>query len=322
MSESWKSQCPLKILKQRAFLLATIREYFRLQNVLEVETPILSSAGNTDINIESFTTSAIKFESNKSYLRTSPEFPLKRLLCSGIGDIFEIGKVFRYGEVSNTHNIEFTMLEWYRIDFNYNELIQDVKSLFKCILSSLNIGIPNSEIITFNECFKQYLNTDINDISVVDINRLCMEHDYCGSELTKDEALDFLFATQVQPQLNISTLTFITLYPATQAALAQINPEDPCTSLRFEVFYQGYELGNGYQELTNANELFNRFKEDNKYRKKNNQAQVQIDKNLIVAMKNGLPDCSGIAIGIDRLIMSIAGIQSVSKVITFNAQNS
>ncbi|MBL4661606.1 MAG: hypothetical protein JKY19_14700 [Alcanivoracaceae bacterium] len=140
----------MKILKQRAFLMSKIREYFALKNVLEVETPILSSAGNTDINIENFTSEKISHDCIKSYLRSSPEFPLKRLLCHGIGDIFEIGKVFRRGEISKTHNIEFTMLEWYRLGFDYIDLIQEVEYLFKSLFSAFDKQISATECITFN----------------------------------------------------------------------------------------------------------------------------------------------------------------------------
>ncbi|MBL4772572.1 MAG: EF-P lysine aminoacylase GenX [Alcanivoracaceae bacterium] len=321
MQTAWKSQSPLQVLKQRAFLLSKIREFFTDKGVLEVETPILSSAGNTDVNIESFTTEKISHDNLMSYLRTSPEFPLKRLICSGIGDVFEIGKVFRRGEISKTHNVEFTMLEWYRLSFSYFDLIEEVKELFENLLFLFNKPVITTELITFNECFNHYLAINPQEASINDLNKLCNSCAYDGSQLSRNEALDFLFATQIQPRFNKEALSFVTHYPATQAALAQINPEDRNTSLRFEVFYQGCELGNGYQELTDSEELLRRFGEDNQIRNNNNNSEIQIDHKLITAMRKGMPACSGVAVGIDRLLMVLLGCESISEVITFTAEN-
>ena len=319
MTDSWKSQCLLHTLKQRAFLMSKIREYFANQNVLEVETPILSSAGNTDVNIESFTSQNISSDQSESYLRTSPEFPLKRLLCCGIGDIFEIGKVFRKDEVSKTHNVEFTMLEWYRLNFNYKQLIQDVRGLFEFILTAFKLPIPNTCVIPYKEAFNKYLELDIDKVTVTEINSICNTYNYSGSQLSMDEGLDFLFATQIQAKLEKNVFTFLTLYPVSQAALSQINPKDETTSLRFEVFYQGHELGNGYQELTNGDELLQRFEEDNSKRLSNKQTQIEIDKYLLSAMKNGMPDCSGIAVGLDRLLMVLLDKKTIDEVMSFDA---
>ena len=322
MKSDWTPLCSLQVLKQRAFLMSKIREYFSQQNVLEVETPILSSAGNTDVNINSFTAEKIHTDRNVSYLRTSPEFPLKRLLCSGVGDVFEIGKVFRRGEFSKTHNVEFSMLEWYRIDYDYNQLIQDVVSLFGSIFSAFELPVPDTNISTYKEAFLMYLNINIDKVTDKKLNAICNTHGYSGSQLTKDEGLDFLFATQIQKKFENKALTFLTLYPASQAALAQINPDDRTTSLRFEVFFQGHELGNGYQELTNGNELLERFKQDNCQRVKKELPQIDIDKHLIDALTHGMPYCSGIAVGIDRLLMIMLGCEDITELLTFNAENS
>jgi len=321
MANNLKSQCPLHTLKQSAFLLAKIRQYFAQNNVLEVETPILSSAGNTDIHIDSFTSNSINSAYECTYLRTSPEFPLKRLLCSGIGDVYELGKVFRQGEVSKTHNIEFTLLEWYRINFDYLDLIQDVTSLFEFIFSSFEMPKLKFKTVTFSEVFKNTFNIDVKQVCVSEINQLSQANGYSGSALSKDEGLDYLFATCIQPSFDANTVTFISHYPASQAALAQINPQDPSTALRFEVFYQGIELGNGYQELTDAEELHQRFIKDNNYRKNNNMPEVPIDKQLLSGMQYGLPACSGIAIGVDRLLMAVMKIDRIDEVLSFSAEN-
>lgn len=322
MSNHWNSTCPLQTLKQRAFLLAKIRQYFAKQNVLEIETPILSSACNSDVHIESFSSNPIKLEMNCSYLRTSPEFPLKRLLCSGVGDVYELGKVFRKGEISKTHNIEFTLLEWYRINFDYLQLIQDVINLFEFIFLSFDLITPKSKTFTFAEAFAQILNIDVTHIGTSKINLCCKAYGYSGSRLSTDEALDYLFATQIQPSFDKQCLTFITQYPSSQAALAQINPNDPTTALRFEVFYQGLELGNGYQELTDAEELTQRFNQDNSYRKEHQLEAVAIDHHLLSAMQQGMPECSGIAIGVDRLLMALMKCDNITEVLSFSAENS
>ncbi|MCF6289351.1 MAG: EF-P lysine aminoacylase GenX [Proteobacteria bacterium] len=320
MKNNWEMQCSLQTLQKRALLLATIRGYLTKQQVLEVETPILSSAGNTDTSFENFTTEKIVTDAKKSYLRTSAEFPLKRLLCSGSGDVFEIGKVFRRGEISKTHNIEFTMLEWYRIEFDYLQLIHDVVRLFDLVFQVFGITMKQYKIIPFKACFERYLAMNIDTITVATINLYCLNNGYSGSQLSKDEALDYLFATQIQNQFEQDRLTFVTHYPASQAALAQINPQDKTTSLRFEVFYQGHELGNGYQELTDGKELLQRFKHDNKHRNQLNQ--VDIDYKLLEAMGHGMPNCAGIALGIDRLLMVLLNKDSITQVMAFNAENS
>ncbi|MBL4661607.1 MAG: hypothetical protein JKY19_14705 [Alcanivoracaceae bacterium] len=160
------------------------------------------------------------------------------------------------------------------------------------------------------------------ETSVCALNKVCHTFGYGGSQLSRDEALDFLFATQIQTKFNKQVLTFVSLYPSSQAALAQINPDDNSTSLRFEVFYQGHELGNGYQELTDGTALQKRFEADNLVRKGNNNSQIPIDNNLITAMQNDMPACSGIAIGVDRLLMVLLECETISEVMAFTAQNS
>ncbi|HFC29592.1 MAG TPA: EF-P lysine aminoacylase GenX, partial [Oceanospirillales bacterium] len=301
-----------------------IRQFMHKRAILEVETPILTSAGNTDVNIESFCSSAIKKNTKLSYLRTSAEFPMKRLLCQGVGDIYEIGKVFRKGEFSSSHNHEFTMLEWYRVGFDYQQLMQEVAEFLRQIFADFGKKIEQQTVISFKQCFKTYLQLDLdntNTSSTQELNKLCQKFNYDGSELKHDEALDYLFATQIQPKFAKNTLTFVTHYPASQAALAKINPHDKSTALRFEVFYQGFELGNGYEELTDAHELQQRFEQDNQHRMQNQQTTITLDTSLLNAMAKGMPDCSGIAIGLDRLLMLLCDCEHISQVLTYNAEN-
>ena len=165
---------------------------------------------------------------------------------------------------------------------------------------------------------------DLNKTSTFctqELNKLCKKLNYDGSELKYDEALDYLFATQIQPKFAKNTLTFVTHYPASQAALAKINPQDKSTALRFEVFYQGFELGNAYEELTDACQLQQRFEQDNQHRMQNQQATIALDTHLLNAMAKGMPDCSGIAIGLDRLLMLLCDCEHISQVLTYNAEN-
>ena len=298
-----------------------IREFFHERNVLEVETPILSSAGNTDVNIESFTSESINRDFPKSYLRTSPEFPLKRLLCSGSGDIFELGKVFRKGETSKTHNVEFTMLEWYRIGFNYLQLMDEVNELLISLMQDFGLSEPQIQNLTFNQCFEDYLEINLSEISTTQLNQICRQHNYDGSELNRDEALDFLFSMQIQPRFPREKIINVTQFPASQAALSMINPEDNNTSLRFETYFNGYELANGYQELTDAVEQEKRFNLDNAKRKNAGWNEVRMDKNLLTAMQHGMPDCSGVALGVDRLLMLLLDRKQIDEVLSFHSKN-
>ena len=298
-----------------------IREFFHERNVLEVETPILSSAGNTDVNIESFTSESINRDFPKSYLRTSPEFPLKRLLCSGSGDIFELGKVFRKGETSKTHNVEFTMLEWYRLGFNYLQLIEEVNELLISLMQDFGLSEPQIQNLTFNQCFEDYLEINLSETSTTQLNQICQQHNYDGSELNRDEALDFLFSMQIQPRFPRGKIINVTQFPASQAALSMINPEDNNTSLRFETYFNGYELANGYQELTDAVEQEKRFNLDNAKRKNAGWNEVRMDKNLLTAMQHGMPDCSGVALGVDRLLMLLLDRKQIDEVLSFHSKN-
>jgi lysyl-tRNA synthetase class 2 len=210
-------------------------------------------------------------------------------------------------------------LEWYRLGFKYQQLIADVEALFYSLFDAFKVVYKASQSLTFSQSFQNVMGVNIEEITLDELNQVCVENGYSGSVLSKDEALDFLFATQIQSRLDKNCLTFITHYPASQAALSEIDSENPQYSLRFEVFHQGQELGNGYQELTDGRELLHRFEADNVQRKDNT---VRIDENLINAMNVGMPACSGIAVGIDRLLMVLMGIGEISEVLSFNASNS
>ncbi len=320
---TWQFQSPLSQLRKRAFLMTKIRKFFAKRQVLEVQTPILSRYGNTDVQIEVFTSQGIGPEQSQSYLRTSPEFFHKRLLASGSGDIFELAPVFRRGEVTNLHNPEFTLLEWYRQDFNLTELMDEVVDLVLFLSDSLAQSQPQIKKISYQDAFLNYAKIDPFSISVHELNDFCRANDYVGSDLSRTEALDFVFALIIQPQLSLSILWLLHDFPVEQAALAQVHPDKSDRCLRFELIYQGVELANGYQELTDANEQRHRFQQDLVLRAESGKTDnIIIDEYLLAALSSGLPSCSGVAVGVERLHMCLVGAKNIQAVMGFCADNS
>lgn len=316
------SSSPLSLLRQRAFLLSEVRSFFKSRNVLEIETPVLSSAANTDLQIEVFSTQGIRLNEQKAYLRTSPEFFHKRLLASGSGDIFEIAKVFRSGETTHLHNPEFTLLEWYRLDFEMSQLMDEVVELMQHLRQQFGLAAMKVNRLSYQQISKQFLNIDPFDISDEALNQKAELAGYHGAPLNRTEALDFMFAVQLEPLLNKEEAYLIHDFPIEQAALSQQHPQYEDRCLRFELLWGGVELANGYQELTDANEQLKRFKNDNINRQLAGKTKLPIDRHLIAALKQGLPACSGVALGIDRLLMCLLGEESIQAVISFNAENS
>ncbi len=310
------------MLRYRAKLLAQIRDFFAERDVLEVETPVLSSAANTDPQINSFSTiSGLGHQPGAPlhYLHTSPEFGMKRLLAAGSGPIYQICKVFRQGERGRYHNPEFTLLEWYRPDFDHHRLMREVETLVLHLLTRTKLA--PSQYLTYREAFKLYAALDPHLASTEEI-RHCVER--CGigevSGLTKDDRdgwLDLLMSHLVQPRLGRGQLTFLFDYPASQAALARIIPGDPPVAARFELFLEGVELANGFHELNDAAEQKSRFRHDLQQRKRAKQPLLPMDQRLLAALHHGLPNCAGVALGIDRLLMLIHDASHIKEVIAF-----
>jgi len=320
--KSWQFQSPLLRLQQRAFLLTEIRQFFKQRNVLEVQTPIISSAANTDQQIDVFSTDAILPNKQEAYLRTSPEFFHKRLLASGSGDIFEIAPVFRRDESTPLHNPEFTLLEWYRLGFDLSQLISEVDVLFQHLADSFNLSVQETQHISYQDLFLHYVNINPYDINDQDLDIFCRNHGYHGSHLSRTQALDFIFAVLIQPKLADIDGLFIDCFPVEQAALAQVNPDNSQTCLRFEFLYRGIELANGYQELQDAKVQRQRFEADLHWRESQQKPAVPIDEYLLSALEKGLPACSGVAIGIERLLMCLIQVDDIKEVMGFHALNS
>ena len=308
--ENWRPTALPDRLQARARLLQNIREFFLAEGVMEVETPLISMAGNTDPEIQSIRTAS------GGYLRTSPEFALKRLLAAGSGDVFELGRVFRSGESGRNHNPEFTMLEWYRTGFTYHQLMDEVASLVRyCGRGKLDQW-PQQKL-SYQQLFLKYTGLDP---FLADEKELCArakDHGVDDIKLNRRQWLDLLVSIVIQPALPEQHLTFVYDFPADQAALARVRQGDPPLAERFELYLGRTELANGYQELTDAHEQKQRFDNENLQRKSGGKDVCEIDQRLIDALEHGLPECAGVALGVDRLLMVFCGAGSINEVTAF-----
>ncbi|MCK5478339.1 MAG: EF-P lysine aminoacylase GenX [Methylococcales bacterium] len=317
----WKPACDLKHLRLRAQMLTTIRTFFYHRSVLEVETPLLCHATGTDPQLDFFSSfyhgSTVGRE---MFLQTSPEFAMKRLLAAGSGSIFQICKAFRNGEAGRFHNPEFSILEWYRVGFTLHQLMDEVVELFEVLLDD-HCMIESTYRVSYSELFEQV--TGLNPLvfcqksygQYASENSIGDAISICGNDHSM--WLDFLFSHKVQPVLANQTLSMVFGYPAIQSSLARISQENTAVADRFEVFINGIEIGNGFFELSNADEQEQRFDQEKKARTRKGLIQVEKDQLFLDALRFGLPDCSGIALGLDRLLMVIANADSLNDVLAF-----
>ena len=297
-------------------MLAKIRSFFATRNVLEVETPTLSKAGATDFQIESITASSQALGKESLYLSSSPELPMKRLLAAGYGDIYQISRAFRDKELGRWHQPEFSLLEWYRVGWNYLDLMNEVEDLVKIVLQPTKPS-PETLRITYREVFLEFLDFDIkSDITALQ-QKLIKKGFDVPKNLASDELLDLAFSSVITPQLNKETITFVYDFPQDQAALARIKPGTPPVAARFEMLLGGIELANGFDELTDAIEQKKRFEAEQQRRLTAGYHIPPIDKDFISALSYGLPRCSGVAVGLDRLLAIIAGLDDLSQTMSF-----
>lgn len=313
MTRDWRPTAAIATLETRASMLRSAREYFTATRALEVETPTLGSAGVTDIHVASVTATTI---GRRTFLHTSPEYAMKRLLAAGCGDIWQICKVYRDGESGRHHNPEFTMIEWYRLGMDHHALMSDVERLITTVLPPAR-AFDRSERLTYREAVNLHAGIDpFDDPIAVLIARL----ESAGIEVPRDvqgdrdACLDLIMGILVGPRLGHDRLTFVYDYPASQAALAQIR--GPVAS-RFEAYLDGLELANGFHELGNAAEQRVRFERDQEERAKRGLPPMPIDERFLAALEHGLPDCSGVALGFDRLVMCATGAKHIDEVLAF-----
>jgi len=318
MTNQWQPTASVQQLRQRAAILMQIRQFFAQRNVLEVDTPAMSHATVTDIHLHTFQTEFVGpgyAEGRKLYFMTSPEFQMKRLLAAGSGCIYQINKAFRNEENGRFHNPEFTMLEWYRIGFDHHKLMDEMDALLQLVLEC-----EQAERMTYQQAFIDVLGVCPLEGTMAEL-KLAAEKlglsDIAEPEEDRDTLLQLLFSIGVETKIGQKTPAFVYDFPASQAALAKINRQDSRVADRFEVYFKGIELANGFHELDNPQEQLKRFEQDNAKRIEMGLQPQPIDRHLIAALESGLPECAGVALGIDRLIMLAIGCDHIDQVTAF-----
>jgi len=313
----------IEALRQRARLNALIRHFFAERDVLEVETPIMSAAGNTEPNIEGFHTrfsGHVDAGSAQRWLRTSPEYPLKRLLAAGVGDCYELGRVFRNGEAGGRHNPEFTMLEWYRVGWDHHRLIDETITLVQESLALVGRPHASVRIVSYRDLFLQAVALDPFLADESQLRSGLGDVGIAADGLTRDDWLDLLMTHRIQSQFAVDAITVIHDWPASQAALAKIRPGTPPLAERFELYLGPVELANGYHELNDAHEQRQRFARDLAVRAARGAEQPPLDEPFLAALPS-LPACAGVAVGVDRLLMALAGTPRIADVLAFDFAN-
>lgn len=305
---SWSPSAARTALVARQQLYQKIRAYFLQRSVLEVETPVLTQAPVADPNIT-------PMQAGQRWLHTSPEYAMKRLLCAGYGDIYQICKVFRDGEAGRRHNPEFTMLEWYRVGWSHRQLMNEVAELLQLLLAARFPQLPCLHL-TYAQAFDSYAQLDLQQCSDSVIRQHGQQLANADLDLDRDGWLDIIMSHQVEPALPHNTLIFIDEFPASQAALAKLtqNKQGVLVAQRFEVFFNGMELANGYQELTDATQQLQRFQ------KELQGTERPHDAHLIAALEHGLPDCAGVALGLDRVLLHLLEAENIAQVLSFDWQ--
>lgn len=320
MSESWRPAASREVLQSRARMLSDIRAFFDQRGVLEVETPLLSSSSATDPNINSFST---RYQHQGLYLNTSPEYCMKRLLAAHGDAIYQICKSFRVDELGPNHNPEFTMLEWYRPGFDMFELMDELEDLVQMLAGNFELNSERVQRISYAEAFRRAAGINPHATSANECRGCAIKRGIeqpVGLEDDIDEWLDWLLTQLVMPTFQADGFTFIYDYPESQAALAKLykNQHGFNVAARFELYYGDTELANGYHELLDAEEQRQRFEHENLQRIDAGLQPSIIDENLLQALEHGLPACSGVAVGLDRLLMLIAGVDKLEQILAFS----
>ena len=317
-SASWMPSASIAMLKRRAQLLADVRHFFATRGVMEVDTPILSAAAPTAPYLDSFAT---QLHDVPYYLQTSPEFAMKRLLAAGSGAIYQIAKVFRHGESGRRHNPEFTMLEWYRPALSLSGLIDEVDALLQQLLDT-----PPAQRMRYRTAMQQYAACDpwqMSDIALADIVSTRLRNWPLDKIPSRDNLLDVIMSQLVEPALaKLNTPVIITDFPPEQAQLAKLTTDSEGNTIaaRFEVYAGGIELANGYDELQDTDVLATRFTAENTARQVIGKPMMPIDQHLLSAMQHGLPACTGVAVGLDRLLMLLTQAQDIKTVLGFDSE--
>jgi len=310
---AWRPGASRFAMEARANLLSAIRAWFSERGVIEVETPLLSRSGNSDPNIRSISTES----RSKRYLRTSPEYAMKKLLATGFGDLYELGRVFRAGEKGRLHNPEFTLLEWYRCELTYLELADEAADLIRYCGQGQFDDWPVQQL-TYREAFVEHTGLDPFHCTETELSYAASERGIRATALGQQEWLDLLLSQVIEPGLPGETITIIHDFLPEQAALARIRTDNPPVAERFEVYLGQMELANGYQELTDSQEQLERFEREQNLARARGEEVTPLDQGLIEALHHGLPECSGVALGVDRLLMSMLKLDHIDAVLAFS----
>ncbi|WP_415899238.1 elongation factor P--(R)-beta-lysine ligase [Neptuniibacter sp. QD48_11] len=315
----WQPSASIDNLRKRGELFGYIRDFFKQRGVLEVDTPVMSNCAVSDPFIDSIEVEyreTLGAEGRQLYLQTSPEYAMKRLLSAGSGPIYQMSKVFRNGEYGRRHNPEFTMLEWYRPGFDDADLIDEIEALIKPVLQ-----LDQVERITYSDLFFRYLGFRPEEVVLEDLIKETRKHiDIELDDSDPDTWLNLLMSHVIEPQLEQVDAIFVMDYPQSQAALARVrrNAAGITVAARFELFVRGVELANGYYELTDSVEQKRRLEADQKQRAALDLPQRPLDSRLVDALEVGMPDCAGVALGVDRLLMLALRESSLANVIPFD----
>jgi lysyl-tRNA synthetase class 2 len=332
-AQDWRPSAARERLRGRAALLQRAREFFAARSVLEVDTPLVVNAPVSDVHIHSATVrlagepgAVEQAAAMPLFLHTSPEYSMKRLLAAGSGDIYQICHVVRGFERGRLHNAEFTLIEWYRIGFSLGQLMDEVEALVRSLLGA--VAPAASERVSYREAFQRELALDPLTASLSELAQAAQPLGLTGggaatargaaiTAMSRDDWLELLMGAIVGPRLGRATLTFVNGYPATQAALARLDPADERVAQRFELYLRGVELANGFHELSSAAEQRARFGEDNARRQQLGLPVYPLDERLLAALAAGLPDCAGVALGFDRVAMLALGAAHIEEVLPF-----
>ena len=309
----WRPTASLAALAVRARMLRAVREYFIATRALEVETPTLSRAAVSDVHLASVEARVL---GQPRYLHTSPEYPMKRLLAHGSGDIWQLCRVYRDEECGRWHNPEFTLLEWYRVGIDHHALMRDVEALMRAVLEPAR-HLPAATHQTYRDAMQLHAGVDALEASLPELVD-CLHTAHidvpAGLHTERDGCLDLIMSTLVIPKLGRTGLTFVYDYPSSQAALARAHGP---VAARFEAFLDGLELANGYHELCDAEEQRRRFEQDQARRALAGRGTAPLDEALLQALAHGMPECSGVAVGFDRLVMCAVGAKHIAEVLAF-----
>ena len=317
----WRPASGPEVALRKANMLRRIRQYFETQKLLEVDTSALSFAASSDVQIESLQVTS-RLSQDALYLHTSPEFMMKRLLAASWPDIYAISRVFRDGECGARHQPEFTLLEWYRLDFDLAAIVHDSLEVIAAALDAPTL-VKSATVVNFRDAFLAAIDLDPIKASIDELALAANADDDLRTALAdeRNDWLDLLMTMEVASGFAADKLTVVRHYPASQAALARLCPLDPAVADRFEVFMGSLELGNGYVELTNATTQAERIAADQAERKRRGRPIRPHDQALVDALQHGLPECAGVAVGLERLQMIHEMTDDIRNVIPFPFEN-